>query len=80
MPFPRVRLSELRQRAGTQRKVAADLGISETYLRLLEKGRANPSVELLFKAAGYFGTDVYDCWDDLAKEFAYNGNSVQAKL
>lgn len=63
---PRLRLIELRKSFGTQREVAAALGISETYLRLLEKGNATPSVELMFKIAHYFKTDVYDCWKDLS--------------
>lgn len=65
---PRFRLTELRKSVGTQRKVASDLNISETYLRMLEKGTATPSVDLLFKIAHYFNTDVYDCWGDLAGE------------
>lgn len=62
----RTNLIQHRQQVGSQRKVAADLGISETYLRMLEKGQATPSVELLFKTAKYFSTDVYDCWPDLS--------------
>ncbi|MEC0233686.1 helix-turn-helix transcriptional regulator [Paenibacillus kribbensis] len=66
--FPRLRLIELRQEVGTQRKVASELNISETYLRHLEKGLATPGVSLMFKIAHYFKTDVYDCWKDLSGE------------
>lgn len=63
----RDRLIQLRKNAGkTQREVAADLDISETYLRLLEKGSATPSVDLLFRMARYYDSDVYDCWSDLS--------------
>lgn len=65
--YTRYRLIELRKKRNlTQRKASSDLGISETYLRLLEKGQAAPSVELLFKTAHYYDTDVYDCWRDLS--------------
>lgn len=68
--IPRKRLIELRKNKGTQRKVAAELGITETYLRLLERGTATPSVEVLFKTAHYLNSDVYDCWGDLAGKYA----------
>ncbi|MEC0140437.1 helix-turn-helix transcriptional regulator [Paenibacillus macerans] len=65
---PRKQLILLRKKVGSQRKVASDLNISETYLRLLEKGKAQPSVELLFRTAHYLESDVYTCWPDLAGE------------
>lgn len=68
---PRQPLVNLRKKVGSQRKVASDLDITETYLRNLEKGRATPSVELLFKTAHYFGKDVYECWPDIAGSKPY---------
>ncbi|WP_369696081.1 MULTISPECIES: helix-turn-helix domain-containing protein [Paenibacillus] len=65
-PKPRITLINLRKQKGSQRKVASDLDITDTYLRMLEKGQATPSVDLLFKTAHYFGTDVYSCWPDLS--------------
>ncbi|MBY7736323.1 MULTISPECIES: helix-turn-helix domain-containing protein [Paenibacillus] len=72
--LPRYRLIELRRKTGTQRKVASDLNISETYLRQLEKGLANPGVSLMFKIAHYLKTDVYDCWKDLSGERPFTVN------
>ncbi|MNJ63078.1 helix-turn-helix protein [compost metagenome] len=65
-PEPRMTLINLRQKKGSQRKIASDLNITDTYLRMLEKGQATPSVDLLFRIAHYFGIDVYLCWPDLA--------------
>lgn len=78
-PKPRERLIELRTMVGTQRKVSHDLDISETYLRLLERGLAKPSVELMFKIAHYFETDVYDCWPDLAGQNPKYANLSQSQ-
>lgn len=66
---PRRNLIALRKSVNkTQREVAADLNISETYLRLLEKGKSAPGVDLLFRIAHYYGTDAYVCWPDLSGE------------
>lgn len=67
-PEPRQRFNELREsKCLTLRQVANDNDLTETYIRSLEKGRTKPSVEVLFRLAKYFGTDVYDLWPDLAK-------------
>ncbi|GLG00129.1 hypothetical protein Alches_01680 [Alicyclobacillus hesperidum subsp. aegles] len=64
---PRTRLVELRRELGkTQREVAIDLGITQTHLGLLERGKATPSVDLLFKIASYYKSDVYEAWPDIA--------------
>ncbi|MFB9330066.1 helix-turn-helix transcriptional regulator [Paenibacillus aurantiacus] len=65
---PRPRFKEERQRKGTQLRVATDLGVTETFLRMLENGQAAPSVPLMFKASRYFNVDVYELWPDLAGE------------
>jgi putative transcriptional regulator len=63
---PRQRFKELRELKGTQLQVALDMGLTETTVRHLESGYADPSVKTLFAFANYFGTDVYDLWPDLA--------------
>lgn len=64
---PRYRLVMLRKNRGlSQRQVAAELGITDTHLGLLERGKSDPSVELLFRIARYYGCDVYEAWSDLA--------------
>jgi DNA-binding XRE family transcriptional regulator len=64
---PRQLLKSLRVEVfKTQRAAAEEFAITETYLRMLESGSADPSTELLFKIAHRFGVDVYDCWPDIA--------------
>lgn len=65
---PRPRFKELRILKGTQRKVADDLGVTETTIRAIEAGRFKPSVSNLIVFADYFGTDVYDLWPDIVEE------------
>lgn len=62
----RTLFKSLRKKKGTQRQVAQDMDITETYVRQLENGQSNPSVELLFSFAYYFETDVYQLWPDLS--------------
>lgn len=60
-PFGK-RLRELRQRKRvTQKRMAADLGVSPAYLSALEHGRrGRPSPGLVLQVCGYFGL----IWDD----------------
>lgn len=46
-----------RQRRAAQNDVAAAIGISASYLNLIEHNRRNITVPLLFKIAGYFGIE-----------------------
>lgn len=55
------RIRQLRQqRRLSQTEVAAALGISPSYLNLLEHGRRRVSVELLLSIAGHFGVEPGD--------------------
>ncbi|MCA0754878.1 helix-turn-helix domain-containing protein [Paenibacillus sp. N4] len=63
----RDRFKELRLQLGkTQRALSMDLDITESFLRELESGRANPEITFAFKIARYFGTTVDDVFQDLA--------------
>ncbi|TPE68007.1 helix-turn-helix transcriptional regulator [Halalkalibacterium halodurans] len=62
---PRELLKELRKEKGTQRKVADDLGITETHLRELENGRSIPSTKLLKRIEHYFGVSNDELFPDL---------------
>ena len=60
-PFGRA-VRDLRQARGiSQKKMAADLGVSAAYLSALEHGRRSaPSFEFLQRVAGYFNI----IWDE----------------
>jgi len=60
-PFGK-KMRELRARKGvTQKKMAADMGLSAAYLSALEHGRrGQPSPGFVRQACGYFGL----IWDD----------------
>jgi predicted transcriptional regulator/transcriptional regulator with XRE-family HTH domain len=49
-----------RQRNMSQSDLAAALGISPSYLNLIEHNRRNVTVPLLLKIAGYFGLEIND--------------------
>lgn len=67
MRKPRVRFIELRKKHFTTQRAAADeFDVSETYVRMLERGISVPSTDLLFKIAHRFGVDVYECWPDIS--------------
>ncbi|MFC3802842.1 helix-turn-helix transcriptional regulator [Cohnella sp. GCM10012308] len=57
-----------KKRNASQRKVSLDLGVSENQIRVIESGRGNPSVELLFKLAAYFETTPESLLPDLAEQ------------
>lgn len=48
------------QKEYTQENVANDLGMSTHYFRRIEKGTANPTVNILEKIAGEFGVSLRD--------------------
>ena len=55
------RLEELRtQRGIRQEELAAALKVSRQTISSLENGRYNPSIQLAFKLARYFGLTVED--------------------
>ena len=55
------RLEELRKERGvTQEELAALLEVSRQTISSLEKGRYNPSIQLAFKIARYFGLRIVD--------------------
>lgn len=49
-----------RQRSMNQSDLAVALGISPSYLNLIEHNRRNVTVPLLLKLAGYFGLEITD--------------------
>lgn len=61
----RARLKELREKKGTQRQIAFDLGITETHLRELENGRSVPGTRLLKRMEFYFGASNEELFPDL---------------
>lgn len=61
----RARFKELRESKGTQRKVAGDLGITETHLRELERGRSVPGTRLLIRIEHYLGVSDKELFPDL---------------
>jgi putative transcriptional regulator len=69
IPKPRLRFSELRNIvAGTQRRMAHDLGVTELTIRKIEQGRNDPSFMMSFVYAEYLGTTVYDIFPDIVHE------------
>ncbi len=49
-----------RQRKLSQANLAAEMGISASYLNLIEHNRRNITVPILLKMAGYFGLEIND--------------------
>lgn len=62
---PRQRFKELRRAKGTQRKVADDMGVTETTVRALEAGYYKPSIGNIQAFADYFEVDIYELWPDI---------------
>lgn len=61
----RNRLEELRKKRGLkQEELAAALAVSRQTIGSLENGRYNPSIQLAFKIARYFGLRVEDIFID----------------
>ncbi|MGM9521501.1 MAG: helix-turn-helix domain-containing protein [Oscillospiraceae bacterium] len=54
-----INIREMRRQCGyTQEKVANDLFISESYLRLIEHGKANPSINMVTKITDYLQSAI----------------------
>ncbi|QOK28030.1 helix-turn-helix transcriptional regulator [Cytobacillus oceanisediminis] len=56
-----------RIKKGTQRKVADEMGVTETTVRNIENGHSDPGLELAFGFAVYFGMPVHELWPDLVE-------------
>lgn len=57
----RNRLEELRRQHGiTQEQLAELLGVSRQTVGSLENGRYNPSIQLAFRIAHFFGRQIED--------------------
>ncbi|MFD2446416.1 helix-turn-helix transcriptional regulator [Bacillus sp. CGMCC 1.16607] len=63
----RSKFKSLRIAKGTQRKVAIDMGVTETTVRNIENGHSDPGVELVFGFANYFDVPIQDLWPDLVE-------------
>lgn len=60
------KIKDARKKRGlTQKEVAAALGIKENRYAHYEKGRAEPSVELLYQICCYYG-ESFDDWLGIA--------------
>jgi len=65
MTTPRPKFKALRELKGTQRFVALELGITETHLRELERGRSVPGTRLLKRIEHYLEAPDEDLFPDL---------------
>ncbi|MEJ9220342.1 helix-turn-helix domain-containing protein [Paenibacillus glucanolyticus] len=65
MANPRAKFKTLRQEKGTQKKVAEDLGITETHLRELENGRSVPGTKMLIRIEHYLGASAKEIFPDI---------------
>ncbi|MFB5761151.1 helix-turn-helix transcriptional regulator [Paenibacillus medicaginis] len=71
----REKLKRLRKLKGTQREVAACLGITESHWREIERGKSVPGTKLLFKICHYFDSTVYELFSDLAHPNFFDNDS-----
>ncbi len=65
----RIFFCECRKRRGTQKEVADDLGITESYVRNIENGIFSPGRELMFKIGAYFGEPVEKLFPDIYQKY-----------
>ncbi len=63
-------LISLRIHKGSRAQIAAELGISEVYLRLLENGTFKPGRSTMIRIACYFGVSAEVLFPDLFTEVA----------
>ena len=65
------RIEEMRKSLGlTQEELADRLEVSRQTIGSLENGRYNPSIELAFRVARYFGTTIEEI-------FLYEGDGMK---
>lgn len=63
----RDRFKELRlKKKKSQRIMSLELNVSESFIREIEAGRANPELGFAFSLANYLGTTVDELFQDLA--------------
>ena len=63
------RIEEIRKERGIrQEEFAKAMGVSRQTISSLENGRYNPSIQLAFKLARYFGLTVEDIFIDEEEE------------
>lgn len=58
-------IQEREKRSKTRALVAEKLGISVIYLRMLERGSANPGRDVMFRFAEYYGLSIKTLFPDL---------------
>lgn len=69
VPRKRKRVVELRNEiAGTQKRMALDLNMTEWSIRRIESGQGDPSFMVAFVIAEYLGTSVYELFPDVVDE------------
>jgi putative transcriptional regulator len=61
----RERLIEFRKAKGFRENVAAELGISEVYLRMIESGAHKPGRDVMFRMSSYFEQPLEILFPDL---------------
>lgn len=58
-------IQEREKRSKPRALVAEKLGISVIYLRMLERGSANPGRDVMFRFAEYYGLSIKTLFPDL---------------
>lgn len=61
----RQRLIECREAKGTRIQVAAELGISKVYLRMIETGAFKPGRDLMIRISNFLGEPLEELFPDL---------------
>ncbi|GEO27056.1 hypothetical protein AAC03nite_28410 [Alicyclobacillus acidoterrestris] len=58
-------LTELRKAKGTLQDVSSELGISKTYLRMIENGTHKPGRDVMIRMSNYFKQPMSALFPDL---------------
>ncbi len=81
IPKKRYKVVELRhQIAGTQKRMAFDLNMTEWSIRRIESGQGDPSFMVAFVIAEYLGSSVYELFPDVVEEAKNYLNNCLAPL